>query len=352
MATAESRPSATPRPRTTPLPRPREGHGFRRILACLDGSAHAEVCLPHAVFLSRVFGAKVTLLYVMQPPVSRSGAQTTDALGWEISRQQATAYLGRKQREIAAACEQLVDVRLEQGHPAERIIGVGRELAADLTLLGSHGEGGLTAWSLGGTAQQVLAVSRASVHVVRSTSATPTVISPRRILVPLDGSRRTESVLPTVARIALAHGAEVLLVHVVPEPLPSALLQDAGDLALAQELANRLERRATSYLDGIRDQLARDVASVRAIVLRHADERQSLLELIQREGVDLVVLSAHGSTCNPARTFGSVAAHMLSHGVVPLLVLQDLPESERRLAPEGAEQLAPPLRTSHPPAAL
>jgi hypothetical protein len=43
---------------------------------------------------------------------------------------------------------------------------------------------------------------------------------------------------------------------------------------------------------------------------------------------------------------------MLSHGVVPLLVLQDLPESERRLAAEEAGQLAPPLRTSHPPAAL
>jgi nucleotide-binding universal stress UspA family protein len=304
------------------------------------------------VFLARVFGTKVTLLNVMQPSVERSGAQTTDALGWEISRQQAATYLGRKQREVATACETAVEVRLEQGHPAERIIAVGRELGADLTLLGSHGEGGLTVWSLGSTVQQVLSVSRASVLVARSTSATPSVISPRTILVPLDGSRRTESVLPTVARIALAHGAEVLLAHVVCEPLPSALLQDADDLALAQELARRLERRATSYLHGIRDQLARDVPSVRTIVLRHADERQSLLELTQREGVELIVLSAHGSTCNPARTFGSVAAHMLSHSMVPLLVLQDLPESEQRHAPEEAEQLAPPLRTSHPPATL
>jgi hypothetical protein len=85
------------------------------------------------------------------------------------------------------------------------------------------------------------------------------------------------------------------------------------------------------------------------LVLRHADERQSLLELTQREKIDLVVLSAHGSTCNPSRTFGSVAAHMLTDSAVPLLVLQDLPESEVRHPSDEPEQLAPPLRSIHPP---
>jgi nucleotide-binding universal stress UspA family protein len=352
MGTAElSRSTLTGPPRATASPHP-EGRGLRHILACLDGSSHAEVCLPYAVFLARIFGANLTLLYVMQPGSERGGAMTIDALGWEISRQEALTYLQRKQREVSQAAEQHVDARLEQGHAAERIVAVGRELGADLTLLGSHGEGGLTAWSLGSTVQQVLAVSRASVLVARSTSATPHAVSPRRILVPLDGSRRTESVLPTVARIARAHAADVLLVHVVPEALPSALLQDPSDLALAGELSRRLELRAKAYLDGLCDQLARDIPAVRACVLRHADERQSLLELSEREGIDLVVLSAHGSTCNPARTFGSVAQHMLTHSMVPLLVLQDLPESEQRYGSEGGDPRAPALRSSHPPAAL
>jgi len=352
MVTAEaSQPSMTEPSRPTPQPRPRHGNGIRHILACLDQSALSEVCIPYAVFLARTFGARLTLLYVMQPPVDRSGTLTTDVLAWEISRQEATTYLRRYQKEAEQACGQPVELRLEQGHPAERIIAIAREVAADLTVLGSHGEGGLTAWNLGSTVQQVLAVSRGSVLVARSTSAGPSAVSPKRILVPLDGSQRTESVLPTVARIANAHGADVLLVHVVPEPLPTALLQDPADLALAQELARRMEARAKAYLQGIRDQLARDVASVRMLVLRHEDERQSLLELSQREGIDLVVLSAHGITCNPARAFGSVAAHLLSHSSVPLLVLQDLPESELRHAPEEGEH-APPLRSSHPPAVL
>src|SRR3546814_8945346 len=40
----------------------------------------------------------------------------------------------------------------------------------------------------------------------------------QRILVPLDGSRWAESVLPLAARIARAANAEILLAHVVPAP--------------------------------------------------------------------------------------------------------------------------------------
>jgi nucleotide-binding universal stress UspA family protein len=349
MANARtSLPSPSEPPRSSSQVRPRELHGIRHILACLDRSPQSEACLPYAVFLARTFGSKLTLLHVMQPPIDRSGALTTDALAWEISRQEATSYLGLHEKEAADGTGQPVEVRLEQGRAAERIVAIAREVGADLTVLGSHGEGGVTAWSLGSTVQQVLAVSRGSVFVARSNSGAPGVVSPKRILVPLDGSLRTESVLPIVARIASAHGADVLLVHVVAEPLPSALLREPADLALAQELAGRIEARAKPYLEGIRDQLARDVASVRTLVLRHADERQSLLEISQREDIDLVVLTAHGSTCNPARTFGSVTAHLLNHSMVPLLVLQDLPESELRHAPEEGEH-APPLRSSHPP---
>jgi nucleotide-binding universal stress UspA family protein len=334
-------------PRASSGPRPRQG--IRRILVCLDHSRLSEVSLPHAVFVSKTFGSAMTLLHVMQPPHERPGPSTTDALGWEISRQEANAYLERFERELTEASGQRVDTRLEQGHPAERIMALAREIHADLIVLGSHGEGGVTSWNLGSTVQQILSVARVSVLVAHSTAAVPSVVTPKRILVPLDGALRTESVLPIVARIAAAHGTEVLLVHVVAEPQPTAVLHATEDLELARELATRLESRANRYLDHLRDQLARELQSVRTLVIRHADERQSLLELAQKEQTDLIVLSAHGSTCNAARPFGSVTAHLLTHSAVPLLVLQDLPDSEHHHAREGDEELAPALRGSYPP---
>jgi nucleotide-binding universal stress UspA family protein len=335
--------------RTFSRPFQREASAIRRILVCVDRSSFSEACLPYAVAISRSLGSAITLLHVMQPRGEQSGLHSTDVLDWEISSQEANAYLERLQREGTEESGRRVDTRLEQGHPAERITSVAREIDADITVLGSHGERGVTAWTMGSTALQVLAVTRGSVLVVRSNPETATNVSPKRILVPLDGSLRSESVLPTAVRIAGEHGAEMLLVFVVLEPVPTAVLRAPEDLGVARELAARLERGGARYLEGLRSQLEREGAAVRTLVLRSADEKQALLELSQKERCDLLVLSAHGSTCNPSLTNGSVTAHLLTHSTIPLLVVQDLRDAELR-EPEGEQrdQRAPPLRASFP----
>jgi nucleotide-binding universal stress UspA family protein len=326
---------------------PHDAHAIRRILVCIDRSALSDACLQYAVAISKSLGSAMTLLHVMQPPHERPGVHAMDVLDWEISRQEAGAYMERLEREGTTASGRHVDTRLEQGHPAERITAVARELDADLTVLGSHGERGAAAWNLGSTVLQVLAVTRASVLIARSGSARVGEVSPQRILVPLDGSLRTESVLPTAVRVAKSYGGELLLALVVREPVPTAVLH-TQDLEVARELATRIEASGKRYLEGLHDQLVREGASVRTLVLRSPDEKQSLLDVSQKEQSDLIVLSAHGATCNSALTFGSVTAHLLTHSVVPLLVLQDLRDSELR--GQDGDVRAPSLRASYPPA--
>jgi nucleotide-binding universal stress UspA family protein len=316
-----------------------------RILVCVDRSTFGEVCVRYAVSLARALGSDLTLVHVMEP--HHEHAPHTDALDWEIARQEAGTYLERLEREAAQALGRPVDVRLEQGHPPERIVELAREIRADLTVLGSHGEGGVTPWNLGSTVHQVIAVSRGSVFIAQS-SGTTEVRPPRRILVPLDGSRRTESVLPTAARIARAYGAELILVHVVHELTPTLVLRATEDLESARELAAHMEICAKAYLEGLRIGLVHEGTPVRTLVTRHANERHSILETSEHEHVDLIVVAAHGTACDPERTFGSVTEYLLAHSHAPLLVLQDLPEAELH-ATELVEKTAPPLRASFPP---
>jgi nucleotide-binding universal stress UspA family protein len=273
----------------------RDALSIRRILVCIDRSEFSEPCLHHAVALSKSLGGTITILHVMEPPCESLGIQTTDALGWKVSRREASAYLQGLEKEGTEALGQRVETRLEQGQPAARIAAVARELRADLTVLGSQGERGAT-WDLGITAQQVLAAAPGSVLLVRSSSGTTGDVSPRRILVPLDGSLRAESVLPTAVRMAGANGAELLVVFVVSEPVPTAVLRAPEDLEDARTLATRLEESGTRYLDGLRKQLVREGTSVRTLVLRSSEERQCLVELSKKEHSDLIILSAHGST--------------------------------------------------------
>jgi nucleotide-binding universal stress UspA family protein len=326
---------------------PREAHAIRQILVCLDASPFSEACLPHAVAIAKSLGSAITLLHVMEPPAREHvGFRSTDVLDWEITRQEACAFLARLERMASEALGRRVATRLEQGHPADRIASVARELDADLTILGSQGARDLSAWNLGSTVMQALELTRGSVLLARRQPPTTVSGSLRHILVPLDGSLRSESVLPTVARIARAHESEVLLAFAVPEPVPTAVLRTSEDLSVARELATRLEASGARYLDTLREQLVREGIPTRTRIVRCTDERHCINELSQRERSDLIVLSAHGSTCNPALTFGSFTSHLLTHSVVPLLVLQDLRHSEL-LARDDVTR-APPLRPRCP----
>lgn len=284
--------------------------------------------LPLAVYLAKLDGARLTLLHVLEGlPESAEAreARAIDALEWEIARQEARAYLkaiaGR-----ALDLEARAEIQLGEGNAARGIAAIAAEVDADLTLLTRFGEGGVEGWTLGGTAEKILAVSRGAVLVMppegRELAAW---MPPRRILVPLDGSLRGEHVLPTALRLARASDAEIVLAHAVPDPMRTEL-HAPEDLALAGQLADRLVIGAEAYLARIARRLGAAGAHVIAKVCRAADHREGLVALAAAERADLVLAAAHGSGCNPRSRFGSVARYLIDHASVPVLILQDLPE--------------------------
>jgi nucleotide-binding universal stress UspA family protein len=113
-----------------------QGH---RILVCVDRSKPADGCLAHAIVLARALGSELTLVHVLQP-LDQVGSQH-DVLDWEIARQEAHAHLERLVDQVTRALGRAPDVRLEQGRAPERIVELMREIGADLTVLGSHGDG-------------------------------------------------------------------------------------------------------------------------------------------------------------------------------------------------------------------
>ena len=321
------------------------------ILVCVDNATFVEGCLPHAIALANALSSTMTIAHVMQPQHEHAGHHI-DALGWEIARQDARAHLERLESQTVELLGRPVVMRLEQGNPAERIVDLTRELCVDLTVLGSCGERGWLSRNRGTTTQQVVGAARGSIFVAsRVPSPSPaenSVMKPKRILVPLDGSPRTESVLPTAARIARTHDAELILVHIVQDPVATSVLRDASDLQLAELLASHLEGSAKLYLDGLCTGLAREATNVRSMVVRRTTQCQAILEIARTEHADLIVVSAHGAGCDPSQSFGTVTEYLLSHSIIPLLALQDLPDRTRATSEFGAD-LAPTMRGSHAP---
>jgi nucleotide-binding universal stress UspA family protein len=301
---------------------------LRHIVVPLDGSPTAECVLPYVVAIARATAARVTLLQVLEVLGGMTRAQKhVDAVEWEMARAESHAYLmsvvARLQAEDVHA-----QVELVQGRAAEQITLYARRADVDLIVLSTHGEDGPHPWSLGSTVQKVIAGATTSMLIVPShgrQASGPLTVRLRRMLLPLDCSQRAEWILPAATELARRHGAELVLAHVVPEPeMPRRMGPSQEDLELAQRLVDRNRRAAQRYLRDLQGRLARVSDQVQVRLCVGPRRAQTLHELAQREAIDLVILSAHGSTGDAHQRYGAVAAEFLQAGYGPVIILQDL----------------------------
>lgn len=133
---------------------------YKTILVPLDGSSLAEQSLPHAEAIARGVGAEVVLLQVIS--LSNIGRVTLDtqvpidfpAVEQKL-RDESGFYLDSHARRLA---DQGVRVRtlVARGGAAATILELLEREKADLCVLTSHGQSGLSKWVHGSTAQKLI----------------------------------------------------------------------------------------------------------------------------------------------------------------------------------------------------
>ncbi len=100
-----------------------------------------------------------------------------------------------------------VEYSIREGKTAENIVDFAHAENIDLLVISTHGSGGLSRWNISSVTQKVINLIYLPVLIVRAYNqpeAADARIHYRRILLPIDSSRRAECALP--AGIALARG--------------------------------------------------------------------------------------------------------------------------------------------------
>jgi nucleotide-binding universal stress UspA family protein len=149
----------------------------------------------------------------------------------------------------------------------------------------------------------------------------------RRILVPLDGSRLAEAVLPAACSFAQKLGASLVLLHVLEHEPPTSvhgephLAGAAAAEAYLDEQAGRIRRSGSTVEVHVQERPVDDVA---AAIDQHVHE----------QAADLIAMCAHGRTGPLDRLLGSIAERVLRGGSIPILLRtvrhSDAPEFELR----------------------
>jgi nucleotide-binding universal stress UspA family protein len=293
-----------------------DDHVLRHVLACVDGSSFADAVLAHAVAVATAAGARVTVMRILESSAVQS---PMDPVEWTLRHRDVEADL----RERASHFGSLqTDTVIDDGPAAERICAWARDNAVELTVLGRCGESNGSFVGLGGTARRVAEVVNGSVLIVPSSQVGDAPIRYRRMLIPLDGSSRSECALPLGLGIAAAHDAEVVLVHAAPNvDLTEAGPPGAETIILRDRLRRRNERAGGRYLQRVRSRLPSvPAASVR--VLPSGDPRHALARAAAEEHADLLVLSSTGQSGHPDMSVGSVADYLINHMDIPVLLVR------------------------------
>ncbi len=306
---------------------------FDPILVPLDGSLLAECVLPHAVAIARAFDAKITLLRVLDKRQGAESAQLFDLLNWQIAKTDAKLYLEKISARLKEFGVQTQEVVLE-GLVAESISEFAQSQRMKLIVLSSHGHTGLSQWGISSTTQKIIFSAPTSVVLVRAhlpvTGELTLKEKPyRQVMVPLDGSWRAENVLPTVTLLSRFHQSKIHIVHVVKAPeMARHMPLVREDLELSNRIVARNREEAVRYLDQMRTHSPLAETDLKTHLLTSDNAAAALHEIVEREHVDLVALSAHGYSGNNQWPYGSMVNNFILYSKVPLLIVQDLPAKE------------------------
>jgi nucleotide-binding universal stress UspA family protein len=298
---------------------------FKRILLPLDSSKLAECVLPHLVAIAQVCEPEVQLMRVSEPFGVTARLRLIDPVDWQIRKAEADSYLSG----IAARLQNAglrVSTHLYDGKPAEQIIEAAYAWDADLILMSSHGQSGISPWNVSSVVQQVILRAHRSLMVIRAyqpVTADLAGLHYRKIFLPLDGSQRAEMPLMLAESLARAHGGEILATHVVRQPeLPRRTSPSQEDLLLVNQLTDRNRAEAIKYLEDLKSRIG---VTIQTRLEVSPSISRSLHEMAEENEVDLTIISAHGYCGDTRWPFGSVGLGFIVYGSTPLLILQDLP---------------------------
>jgi nucleotide-binding universal stress UspA family protein len=176
-------------------------------------------------------------------------------------------------------------------------------------------------WALGNVANKVLRATRKPVLLIRAKGAKTDVYRERlvKVLVLVDSSKESESILRYVTYMATELNLEVTLFH--------AWVRESEDIPLTTNGLERLKqvrKRREGYLKRTETRLKRKGVNVNSVFkeVLTGGAAEEIIKLAEEGDFSMVAMSTHGRSGLGRWIFGSNAEKVLEEGSTPLLLVR------------------------------
>jgi nucleotide-binding universal stress UspA family protein len=291
---------------------------YNKILVPLDGSKLAEVVLWYAARLTGRLRASLTLAYVSTPD------ELTSQHMYECYLQDTVTRVREQAEKYAAETgkpEQIsVDYKILKGAPAEEILNFTDKHKYDLIILSTQGKSGIRRWAMGNVANKIVSATTKQVMLIRAKGAEPDVskVKLTKVLVPVDGSHESESILKYVTYLASELNLSLTLFHMYT--LSLNMYPSKESMRIVEK--ERKQRKA--YITKLGSKLTAQGLHVETVFseVNTGEEAAEIIKLADEGGFNLVAMATHGRSGIGRWIFGSNAQKVLYEGSTPLLLVR------------------------------
>ncbi|HWP58641.1 MAG TPA: universal stress protein [Candidatus Acidoferrales bacterium] len=262
------------------------------LLVCLDGSRFAEKILPFARGMADAAGAKLTLL--------RIAADQREFLAAED-------YL----RDLAKDLGALARTLLVCGDPATTILEEVKKSHRSIPALTTHGRSGLVETLMGSVALRVVrGAGRPVLIYYPQTPVSEAAVKMSRVVVPLDGTKFSERIVPHAAGVARQLRARLTVVQALAPQAPQGFLAGHAEHDILE----------SSYVHRQSDEIRRKYSIEADWEVLHGDPAEAICRYVQGGRDTLLAMTSHARGGLERTLFGSVAAHCVRRAGTPVLI--------------------------------
>ncbi len=289
-----------------------------KVIAATDFSSASEIAVQQAAWIAAGNPAgRLEIVHALAPGAPEAlrqllaGAGLDDAHWQRLAAQRLGEFVDR-----VLPADPAAEQRIIHGKPAAALATWAHATAADLLVVGAHGEHPLFDLFVGSTVHQLLRLSPAPVLLVKR----PQPEHYRRVLIATDFSPAAEEAAAKVAE--LLPEAELQLLHVFEIPHERQLYYAGCE-------AETVEHYRTLGEQAARRQMQRLIARlpVPARYRGHVEPGyppQQIKRRLAEDGAELLVVGVHRRSPLETLLLGSVAAHLVNEAASDLLLISSL----------------------------
>jgi nucleotide-binding universal stress UspA family protein len=284
---------------------------IKRMAVLLDGSEYAAEALPWAKTISKASNIDITLL-------SSVKNQT------QSQQEQFESIAAERESYLRSVVDKLqkdgysVSFTIQPGFIAQATGDVIDDNGIDLVVTSTRGKSGTENWITGGVSRKLVHdIDKPVLLVTSSVGASSELPQIQRLLVALDGSIKSEQVLPYARMLGKSLNCELILMSV---PAVPSVKNYRAPADVVETIRTKAVVNMQKFLEAVARSLREEGLVVRTIVAGSMPAR-TIVETALKEDVDMIMITSKGRGGLDYIMVGSVAQRIVENTEIPVFIV-------------------------------